>query len=650
METKISQSLEKGIKYLSKSQKKDGSFESFTSSEKNNFKKYSSIFPTCLIFSCLEKIYAPKIKERISKFLLSQKSEYWSLNYWKRNSLESKNEPYPDDLDDTFCALSGLYSFNRKLISGKELGKIIMLLTSLEKREGGPYYTWVTPPDANPVWKDIDLAVNSNVAFFLSLQDIYLESINSLVKTATKQKNYSSPYYASQFSVIYFISRFFKEEDKRKIVKFILKNRNKKGHWGNPLDTSLAISSLLNFGFDNLDNIEGAINHIISAQNKNGSWDFFPFTVELIKNGKKYYASSPALSSAFCLEALNKYNSAISKKKAPKKKNILLDNESKRIKNNIIKIIKKRFSVFDIRTKEIFDRTLRSTLKNDKKSQLPLLSYYFRKSLGSKGKVISDKYIEKLGTANVLGWIAYTIYDDFFDNEGNPQKLPIANICLREISKIFTSREISRNDFGSIFENIMDKLDSSNVWETTFCRVVIKDSKFKIPKNLPDYKGHQKLYERSMGHSLGPIAILSSLGFGKNSSEIKNTILFFRHYIIAKQLDDDMHDWEKDLQKGCLSPVVCEIIKVFRKKYKRDCIDIAEDSKRLKEIFWYKIVTDTCSDIIKNARKAKRCLREIKIIENYDLLEMPVKSIETSAQKTIEEQKETIEFLKSMEG
>jgi len=97
------------------------------------------------VLSCLSALEeTPKvktIKQKAAKFLLSQKSKHWSFNYWVRNSQEAKKLPYPDDLDDTFCALSALFQYDPNLINGSAMAKIITLLTAMEKKEGGPYRT-----------------------------------------------------------------------------------------------------------------------------------------------------------------------------------------------------------------------------------------------------------------------------------------------------------------------------------------------------------------------------------------------------------------------------------------------------------------------------------------------------------------------------
>ncbi len=201
--------IDKGIGFLAKSQQKNGSFLSLSTPSKRSFKnakKYHPTFPSSLILSCLcsleETAGIKQIKDKLTIFLLSQKNKHWSFNYWVRNSQEAQKLPYPDDLDDTFCALSALFQHNPKLIDGSAMAKIVTLLTAVEEKEGGPYRTWLVSQDADKIWKDIDLAVNSNIAYFLLLQDISLPNIDILIESAIETKNYTSPYYPSIYPII----------------------------------------------------------------------------------------------------------------------------------------------------------------------------------------------------------------------------------------------------------------------------------------------------------------------------------------------------------------------------------------------------------------------------------------------------------------
>jgi len=637
MNNHITRSINKGASFLAQKQRDDGSFLSFSSTDKRTFsnsKAHRSVFQTALILSSIGLIadspLLKKIKGDSATFLLGQKSEYWSFNYWVRASKDAKISPYPDDLDDTFCAVSALYLYDQKIIDGKALAKIVSLLTHVEEKEGGPYRTWLVPEDAKSAWKDVDLAVNSNVAYFLSLQDVYLENINDLAEKAAAKDAYHSQYYVSPFSVIYFISRFYKGKKSDAIIKFILKNMRNNGGWGNPLDTAFAVSALINLGHK-IDS-DKSMNYLISHQ-KNGAWKPYPFGIELVKKGRTHYSGSSALTTAFCLEALNKFKDQNLKTKIANQ-DLKIGKRSK-VQKEIIKKARQRISMLDDDLKKHSLKYLNKTLSGSNGEQIVLMPYIFKTALRGNGEAVSDEFIIELGLANLYGWMAYTIYDDFLDEEGDPRALSAANIYLRELTHILDTILPESAEFQKFFHKTLDVIDAANAWETTNAR---DTSLLKIPR----WGNLSKLADRSIGHALGPAAILFSLGYGGNSTELKNLMLFFKHYLIARQLNDDAHDWEKDMMKGHISPVVARVLRKVKEKGVRiDKGDLAP----IQGIFWHEIIDGVCDDVEEHAYRAREAAKKIPLLKDSGFYENMLTSVLASAQKAKKEKAEMLKFL-----
>ncbi len=644
---KIAKAIKSSIGYFAKKQREDGSFPSFVSDSKSfdRTKENQAIFPTCLILSSLNSLPESKglerIKSRAAKFLISQKSDFWSWNYWKRNSSESKDTPYPDDLDDTCCAMIALAKHNQKIISVKAIAKVINLLTFCERKEGGPYHTWLTPQNAGKDWKDIDLAVNSNIAFFLSLQGVNLESLTALTEKAIDSEKYSSPYYYSPYPVIYFISRWYRGKKKDKIISYLLKNGFKDHSWGNPLETALAVSALINLGHKK-EKLEESLRSILKNQ-INGEWKAYPFVVEKIEKKQKHYSGSAELTTAFCLEAVGKFLT----EDEPIKKEMKIDREQERIHKRIIKLTDQRFSKFNSELTENFLAVRKRILKGGNANQVTLLPYYFQKSLRNN-KAVDENAFVKLGAASLYGWIAYTIYDDFFDGEGYPRFLSLANICLRELTSIYSDNFAKDEKFLQFFRNTMDRIDSANAWEVSNCRAQLAGSDLAIPDQLPEFGKLERLADRSIGHALGPVAVLYFHTRNIESSEIKNLLGFFENYIIARQLNDDAHDWEGDLKKGQLSPTVVAVLKKYSKRAGNKSLkklDLKKELKELQKIFWYEVIQEVCNKALFHAEKARKHLRDIASMENKVAFAGMLASVEKSAQEALAEQKEMLEVL-----
>jgi hypothetical protein len=145
------------LEYLKKYQCPDGSFESNTAF-------YSYLIPlTCATVSHLydtDPIILPALS-----FIESQFDPDLSINYWKQGSHQATSSPLPNDLDDTFTALSAL-AVHGKIFTPSELSRSITLLVSNEVSIGGPYYTWHVSSGERMNWENLDPVVNSIILFF----------------------------------------------------------------------------------------------------------------------------------------------------------------------------------------------------------------------------------------------------------------------------------------------------------------------------------------------------------------------------------------------------------------------------------------------------------------------------------------------------
>ncbi len=646
----IGQAIERGIAFLAEKQQGNGSFAVLVGPATNLTKAqpFQTVFSTALILQTLntlqENAQLTTIKKRVADFLLAQKSEHWTFNYWAKQAKEFKTIPYPDDLDDTSCALTALFKYNTKIIDGAVLGKFVMILTALEKKEGGPYRTWLVNKTADKIWQYVDLAVNSNIAYFLSLQEVNLPNLTNFVEKAIETKNFYSPYYASPFPVIYFISRFYQGNKKQQLIDFVL-SKQINNSWDNPLNTALSILALLNLGTDP-EKLTPNIAFILKNQ-QGKAWQPYPFYID----AKKSYAGSPALTTTFCLEALNKFkNITASKQPYQTIFNQNEENKQENIYQKIVKEAKTRHSLLGTHLKQYTLKAIDQTLKTKQQKQIVLLPYLFKIALGKNGQNISDKIIIELGLANLYGWTAYTIYDDFLDEEGKPSFLPTANLLLRELCSLFNNILPVNTGFHNIFNQIMDRIDSANTWEINNCRLSIKNGQFKIPNNLPNYQNYTLLADRSLGHALGPIAILFMLGFNKNSEQVEKVISFFKHYIISRQINDDAHDWQEDLEKGHLDSANSNVLKKYQEftdQGKLGQVDIKKVMPDLQKIFWYETIPEIGQEALNHIKSAKQIIESIPLIENKSIILNLLTPVEKSSQKVLFEREETIKFLKA---
>ena len=141
--------LENALAATRLEQRQNGSMSSLTSPNPLDFRgarRSMSVFPTAFIGCCLGQIDHPEAKTisgKTARYLAGQACRHGSLNYWQRDSADSKSTPYPDDLDDTACAWAAICQSAPSLLDGNVQAKLVRLLTATESTAGGPYGTWL---------------------------------------------------------------------------------------------------------------------------------------------------------------------------------------------------------------------------------------------------------------------------------------------------------------------------------------------------------------------------------------------------------------------------------------------------------------------------------------------------------------------------
>lgn len=597
------------LKYISSHQQPDGSFLSLSSPNPINFSEsltFKTIFSNALILSCLcslEQTFEVKeISKKLSSFLSHEQNKNGSFNYWSKDCAEFHNLPYPDDLDDTFCALSALYLYDKKTLNAKGLAKCVQLLTSCEVEEGGPYKTWLE------AWQDVDAVVNANIGYFLFLQDISLPNLEKLFKETVAQKHFTSPYYPTPYPCRYFLSRFIKGPTKRSLVKILLES-----HPETSLDTALTISALLNMGAPTF-KVASLVKNLIAQQSTDGSWPATAFYTGVNPHrDRTFYGGSQVLTTAFCLEALHKYDLATTSKPVHDSSEII-------IYNQIADQTQKLFETLPDPLNQIALTQLDKIKKREK--IIFLLPFLFGREMQI---TLPDQFFIELGKANVLGWIAYTICDDFLDNEGDPALLSCANFCLRQLTTIFLQILPENRDFQKLFSETMNQLDASNSWEVTHCRL---KNTTQLPS--PDL---QKISQKSAGHALGPYAILFAAG---REDQLEKFQQFFHHYLVAKQLNDDAHDVFEDYKKGFATPVVIQLLTDYKNKYPHTSVKTG----KLTQLFWSETIKTVCQQILSHCQQAK------KLADGSEFLLKLIAPLEKSATQALTEHQQAQQFLK----
>ncbi len=614
---------------LSKIDIREG-FRVFTSFDPDfaDKKPSSAVFPNFFILDSFKSLKSyPEIKpviERLTSFLVSQGNDRLCFNYWRRNSEAAASVPYPDDLDSTSMAFASLDLLNGEN-DGEALAYLIMILSSEEAFEGGPYYTWITLPDAEK-WKDVDLAVNANIAYALSKVGAELPNLVGFMESAIEMGSFSSRYYETEFSVAYFVSRAYRGEKIGDLKIWFEKNIDKAA---NPLDLSFSVLGLMNCGVDS-SNLSLYVEKIANWLDSE-SGNIYPFVVETNRNGVKSYSGSYDLELALALEVINRAGSSGA--------------EVSRDDSYLVGILSKVKSDIEADLddcgglRKSFSRWFEAVSSGKEKQEIILVASLLASGLPSDSrKGISDEFLVSLGVVSLCGWIAYSIYDGFLDGEGNPADLPLANYCLRKV--VSELKSSSSDDFFGLSLSILNKMDAGNLWEIEAARI----------ENSPLEERYGKIYSRldiiadkSMGHSLGPTILLSKLGYAVGSVEIASVLGFFKNYIIARQLNDDLRDCFEDLAKGRISPVVALLTDAIAKRG----IDL-KDEVEINKIFWNDVLPLVCKLALEYSASAVAAAGNLSHLGDVSvILSRIIAPVRLATERTLADRKTYLQFTKT---
>ena len=331
----------RGLKYLFDHQFPNGEFASYVSGDaamKGWIRPDANIFTTALICHSLQYILSDLSEEIQSKslaFLGGQMEKGGLWNYFSR--YHRYRNVIPNDLDDT-CFISALYR-DKKIDFPNPSNKNLILSNRDSK---GLYYTWFkfrlkqlkyysyrsyifynligtiqslfySKIYATVLKDNFDAVVNANVLYYLGEIPETLPIIENMITIINSEKEGDCDlWYRDPIAVYYFFSRNYNrgikklEPIKTPIIIRILSNVNLDGSIGKSiLETALALCSLINLGHSCIE-MSNARNYLISTQAKEGNWP--RWSVFYIGPKKLLGWGSEELTTAFCIEAISRYN------------------------------------------------------------------------------------------------------------------------------------------------------------------------------------------------------------------------------------------------------------------------------------------------------------------------------------------------------
>ncbi len=609
-----------------------------------------SPFFLSLILSCLTSVPgegAELLRGQLQAFIWKEVNAHGSFNYWLRDSEQTKTHPCPDDLDTTSCVYAAFLKTCSDKVDGARLAEIVLLLTLVEEAEGGPYRTWIVKPEAEAVWKDVDLIVNANIAHMLRLCEVRLEGLDAYGVEKIFAGAFDSVYYPLRCSVLYFLSRAqfpgtnqVLEEEIWKVLVFQTEPLSL-------LDLALLLNGLLSVEAS-WERVEPLMLDFLTRLELEVEFPARALYVEAIHSEVPFFAGSSALTVAMCLEAVARYSQI----KAAKEKRVPEREEAEKLFLLEIQTrFEQRFAFEAIRPelRERFVLLSKRVLGDWRGQEIPLLPFRFHQMLGEQAVAIDRECLVQLGMANVYGWMAYTVYDDILDDEGKPAFLSIANVCLREMTQVFTRFLPDHVLFQQLFVEILDGIDGANTWEVVHCRLTKGEQGYVWPTQIPLYGNYELLAQRSLGHGLGPLALLFAVGFERNAPEMQGLLQFFRHYLIARQLDDDAHDWDTDLLRGQVNCIASNLMQLAQQRGMEVPWIHMESMAGLQELFWQEEIVNVAESMLQHVEMAEQFLQAMPV-QNKEYFLVMLEPIRVSARRALAEHEKTRRFLQTYQA
>ncbi|HTH92977.1 MAG TPA: prenyltransferase/squalene oxidase repeat-containing protein [Candidatus Paceibacterota bacterium] len=593
--------------FIQSEQRPNGSFIST-----NN--KHTTFY-TSLIVEALKDIDDPisvDIKTKAVDFLLKEQYSDGSWNYWQKESSDYKSTPYPNDLDDTFAALLAIHTVRPSVIDEKMWVKIVNILTESETSVGGPYYTWITPHShRSDLWNNTDIVVNCTVARFLKEYSIALPKVQAFFDTAITDSALQSSYYHKEVSVIYFLSKAYDGNYKNILIRKILEKRNNDSVWDTPLENAHAITALLNLGFENsTDVLTPAVQHLLLSRRLDlrDNQDLF---IESKNANSIMYSGCDAYTSACCIEALHLYYAA--------NKDLLKNNKKEsEFVETVFQSCTQLFTECSEEMQQQFQTLCDSIKTKDPSMEIILLPFYFAQNMHEE---IPQEKVHALAMANLLGWIGYSIKDSLMDREPVEKYLPCATLCIRKCISLFQSVTTD----SMLIESILDGIEEALLWEYLAYDL---NKTVQSPFTLAEIDTSAAL--KSFGHALGPLILCEK----EDQDSVRN---FFMQYLIARQLHDDAHDWQEDLEKGFANSVSISFVKNNR------------PIKITREDFWNFHIDTICEKVFDHIAKARVYKQKITSLKDSDFLDRILIPLEQSCFEALRERDKAKRFFEACE-
>lgn len=519
------------------------------------------------------------------------------------------------DLLTVFCVLDALQRYDKMFIPGSYLAYALHKLIDSEIAPGGPYATGTT---------QLDPAANIFIARFLSQHDVELPNLHKYLDDLVVRKDYPKDAITPD-GFRYLLASTTSPSSKLQLLDELQKQPSTDI---SAQQAALRTTSIYRFGntFKLCDLIESLREILVDESN---------WKAERLYATEVQAEPNQILTTAIILEAL-------SLQLASTRIDVTVADTELQAHQAVLRMTKKQLSTLPaplhITGLKVWDQMRRA----DRNHEIVLMPRFFAASLKQHPQ-LSEDCLQQLGAANFFCWISTIIYDDFIDEEGDPELLPLANVAHRLSLDTYRHALPNHPELQDYIAKVYTTVDCANAWEIANTRALIRDDSI-ILAALPYYGNRVVLAERAFGHAVGAM-VIAQLSVGVTKKQVYKIERALQHYLIARQLNDDLHDWRKDLQVGQLSTVVTDLLRdanVVPGNYK-----LAKLVARLEVHFFSHGLKKVCTQLIGHVVKSRAALKSSHLMAETGGFITLLNDLEASALEAIEIQANEQAFLQS---
>jgi hypothetical protein len=143
------------------------------------------------------------------------------------------------------------------------------------------------------------------------------------------------------------------------------------------------------------------------------------------------------------------------------------------------------------------------------------------------------------------------------------------------------------------------------------------------------------LAARSFAHALTPMAVLAEYA-PHSVKKMHHIETAFQHYLIARQLNDDLHDWVKDMQAGQASYVVTAILRDMR--VKNDVYDLTALMPAMQRCFRGATMSKICQRMLWHITLSRQHFIKSQLLQPSNDIYILLDNLELSAHHSMDKQ------------